>query len=118
MGDPGRSFVGPSLSRDRRRLAFWRTDGGNPDVWLLDVERGVSSRFTFDPADDVYPIWSPDGKSVVFISNRKGAHDLYLKPAADTGREEVLLHTPETKVAKDWSRNGFLLTCSAIRRHL
>ena len=110
VGDPGRGFIGPSLSRDGHRLAFWQTAGGNPDVWLLDVGRGVSSRFTFDPADDVYPIWSPDGKSIVFSSNRKGAHDLYVKPAADTGGEQVLLHTPETKVAMDWSRDGrFLL---------
>jgi Tol biopolymer transport system component len=79
-------------------------------VWLLDVERGVSSRFTFDLSDDVYPIWSPDGKSIVFSSNRTGAHDLYMKPAADTGGEGLLLHMPETQVAMDWSRDGrFLL---------
>jgi eukaryotic-like serine/threonine-protein kinase len=110
VGDPGRGFFGLSLSRDGHRLAFVQAAGGNPDVWLLDVARGVSSRFTFDPADDVYPIWSPDGKSIVFSSNRKGAHDLYGKPAADTGREEVLLPAPETEVAMDWSRDGrFLL---------
>ena len=110
VGNPGRGFTAPSLSRDGHRLAFWQSVGGNPDVWLLDVGRGVSSRFTFDPADDVYPIWSPDGKSIAFSSNRKGAHDLYVKSAADTGREEVLLRTPETEVAVDWSRDGrFLL---------
>jgi Tol biopolymer transport system component len=109
VGDPGRSFFGPALSHDGRRLAFFRL-GGNPDVWLLDVERGVSSRFTSDPGDDVYPIWSPDSKGIVFSSNRKGPHNLYVKPVADTGGEQVLLHTPETEVAMDWSRDGrFLL---------
>jgi Tol biopolymer transport system component len=70
----------------------------------------VSSRFTSDPGDDVYPIWSPDSKGIVFSSNRKGPHNLYVKPVADTGGEQVLLHTPETEVAMDWSRDGrFLL---------
>jgi len=50
---------------------------GSSDIW---VQEGVrNSRFTFDPADDRYPLWSPDGTRLVFASNRSGAYDLYEK---------------------------------------
>ena len=67
------------------------------------------SRFTFDGAPDAYPIWSPDGRRVVFSSNR-GILDLYEKKASGGGTEELLLATPEFKVPTDWSLDGrFLL---------
>ena len=49
-----------------------RAVNGNVDVWLLELGRGVLSRFTSDAADDMFPIWSPDGTRIVFSSNRKG----------------------------------------------
>jgi Tol biopolymer transport system component len=58
-----------------------------------------SSRFTFDPADDRFPIWSPDGARVVFASNRNGTYDLYQKQANGSGNEEVLLQSAENKPA-------------------
>ena len=83
---------------------------GNTDVWLLELGRDVLSRFTFDAAEDSGPIWSSDGSRVVFGSSRKGARDLYQKPAIGAGNEGVLLATPEDKSATDWSLDGrFLL---------
>ena len=83
---------------------------GNTDVWLLDTKRGVLSRFTTDAADDVVPVWSPDGRRVVFSSNRTGVHDLYVKPVTGGGTETLLLSSAEPKLATDWSADGrFLL---------
>ena len=60
-----------------------------------------------DAADDVMPVWSPDGDRIVFSSNRKGVHDLYQKSVSRrAGNEELLLSTPEPKVASDWSADG------------
>ncbi len=68
------------------------------------------NRFTSDPADDVFPVWSPDGGRIVFSSNRSGVHNLYQKSLTGDRDEELLLSTPQAKVATDWSFDGrFLL---------
>ena len=91
-------------------MALHQKVNQNLDVWLLELGRGVLSRFTFDPAIDVFPIWSPDGSRIVFASNRKGPFDLYQKPAIGAGTEELLLATAQEKIPTDWSPDGrFLL---------
>src|SRR5262249_54553510 len=80
------------------------------DVWLLDLVRGGSTRFTSDPANDFAPIWSPDGNQITFSSSRKGHPNLYVKNANSALKEELLLETPNGKVPHDWSKDGrFLL---------
>jgi eukaryotic-like serine/threonine-protein kinase len=111
VGDPvGTSLASPSLSSDGQRVALYRNSDGNTDVWVLETKRGALSRLTSDLADDVAPVWSPDGGRVVFSSNRRGVHDLYQRPLAGGGSEELLLATAQPKLATDWSSDGrFLL---------
>ncbi|HEX2453446.1 MAG TPA: protein kinase [Vicinamibacterales bacterium] len=100
------SLSEPSLSRDGHRVVFYRSMNGSPDIWVLDARRGVFSRFTSDPADDVFPVWSPDGSRIVFSSNRAGVHDLYQKSLIGDRSEELLLSTGQSKGATDWSLDG------------
>jgi Tol biopolymer transport system component len=98
----------PRLSPDGRRVAVSRTVQGNPDIWLLDAAR--STRFTFDSAFDVNPIWSPDSTRIAFASNRAGTMNMYVGPSSDPGRGELLMESPQIQVATDWSTDGrFLL---------
>jgi Tol biopolymer transport system component len=69
----------------------------------------VASRFTFDDALDVSPIWSPDGSRVVFRSSRNGDFDLFEKSASGAGEEQPLLMTSQSKSPLDWSRDGRVL---------
>ncbi len=107
VGDPGESH-NPALSPRGDRLAFDLSDprGGRADVWIRDLARGVSSRFTFGAADEIAPIWSPDGTRIVFSDNRSGSYDLYEKSADGQGDEKLLLHSDDAKFASDWSRDG------------
>ena len=84
---------------------------GNADVWLMETRRGVLSRFTTHPAEDVFPVWSHDGSRIAFASNRSGEVGLYQKAATGIGDEEVLLPPgPVAVLAADWSPDGkFLL---------
>ena len=105
MGAPDENdLFSPRVSPDGRRVAVHRTVQGNTDIWLLDGTR--SSRFTFDAVLDRFPLWSSDGSRIVFDSDRKGARDLYQKPSSGAGAEELLVESPQAKIANDWSADG------------
>jgi Tol biopolymer transport system component/predicted Ser/Thr protein kinase len=108
VGDPG-EYGDMMLSPAGDRLAYVLNDAraGRADIWIRDLARGASSRFTFDPATDILPIWSPDGKTIVFSSDRGGGQfDLYTKAAGGGGQEQPLFQSDELKLASDWSRDG------------
>ena len=97
-----------ALSPEGKRVAVRKVDpqSGNIDIWLLDVAHGVPTRFTFDPATENYPVWSPDGSRIVFNSTRGGVFDLYQKGSGGTGSEELLLKSNLSKFPYDWSADG------------
>ena len=88
-------FQTTSLSPSGKRLAVEVSDPqtGNGDIWIRDLERKVSSRFTFDPGDDAAPLFSPDGETIVFISGRDAGAGLYRKAASGVGEAELLYAT-------------------------
>ncbi len=99
------------LSPNGQRLAEAIQDPQtkNVDIWLLELARGVKTRFTFDPAVEFYPVWSPDDSRIAFSSNQKGHFDIYVKNAAGAGDPELLLASDADKYVTDWSSDGRLL---------
>jgi Tol biopolymer transport system component len=105
-----------SMSPDGRWLAFSRLSetpkGRTADLWLLDLERGVPSRFTSDAMFDLTPVWAPDGRTLAFASNRprsdgsSQAFDVYLKPVEGSGREEFVVGHAFGDPPSDWSADG------------
>jgi eukaryotic-like serine/threonine-protein kinase len=61
------------------------------DIWTIDVKRNLRTRFTFDAADDMSPLWSSDGRDVIFASRKRGRLDIYRKPASGAGNETELI---------------------------
>jgi serine/threonine-protein kinase len=60
-------------------------------IWLIDGARGnAASRLTSDTAPDVDPAWSPDGREIVYVTNRGGRRKLYRQPIAGGPSVEVL----------------------------
>jgi eukaryotic-like serine/threonine-protein kinase len=106
VGEPG-MYTAFNLSHDDKQVALsaFGADSPTQDVWLLDVERGVSSRFTSDPAMDQNAAWSPDDKEIVFSSTRKGAYNLYRKKLVG-GQEERVGRSDQRQWANSWSANG------------
>ena len=95
------------LSPDGRRFVVDRAEreSGNGDLWVSDAA-GNAARLTFDPANDTFPIWSPDGRTIVWASNRDGTYQLYEKSASGSGQDTVLLRSDLFKFPTDWSRDG------------
>jgi Tol biopolymer transport system component len=113
VGDPG-DYYNPTISPDGSRVAVGLGGAAaQRDIWILDVARGTSTRFTFDPAQDDFPAWSPDGKTIVFSSARGGILDLYSGPADSPGQEKLLLHTDEQKLDGRWTKDGRFLLFSS-----
>ena len=98
----------PALSPDEKTLAVTRIDPhvGTRDLWLFDLARGTPSRFTFDPAEETNPTWSPDGAEIAFSSYQKGPLDIYLKAARGPGNAEPLLESGPHKLMERWSPDG------------
>jgi len=92
VGEPA-EYYSTALSPDGKRLAINILDprNGEGDIWIRDLERGVNSRFTFDPENDTDPVWSPDGRTILFASDRNDKHGLYRKDASGAGEPELLL---------------------------
>jgi serine/threonine protein kinase len=101
------TLFNPELSPDGKRAGVTRGPVGAADLWMQEGTR--TSRFTFDPADDRYTIWSPDGAGVVFSSDRAGAYNLYRKPANGSLNEEAVLQSPDFKRPNSWSPDGLYI---------
>ena len=110
VGTPG-IYNNVRLSPDGRRVASDQTDpdGRNSHIWIHELAQGLATtRLTFDPSFHQAPIWSPDGRQILFSSNRGPDYYFYLKNADGSGSEEEVsdLGTVAQANAWDWSRNG------------
>jgi serine/threonine-protein kinase len=101
----------PRFSQDGARLAVDITTGGQlPSIWLVDWERDGLTRLTFGNAADVRPVWTPDGRRIVFTSTReKGPPNLFWQRADGTGEAQRLLDASTTQIAGSWHPNGRIL---------
>lgn len=109
-------FFRLNFSPDRRSLAVSITDqtSSNMDIWTYDVARASRTRFTFDPAVELIAVWSPDGRTLVFGSSRKGHSDLYRKSANSAGAEELLYADNLEKYPMSISPDGRFLLYQAL----
>lgn len=119
LGDVGEEnrYASVRLSPDAKRAAVdIYSNARVGDVWTVEFATGRSSRLTFDRNDTSVTVWSPDGRQVVYSSDRTGVRQLYRRDSAGGGREERLTNTQNDTFATDWSRDGSLLLCSELNQ--
>jgi Tol biopolymer transport system component len=109
--DTREPYSSPKLSPDGDRIAVHRLDvaqTGIMSTWLLDLVRsGTASRLTFGIGSKWMPVWSPDGRRLVFsLDQQPQDYGLYWKDASGAGNEELLLKTSDLAAPTDWSRDG------------
>ena len=103
FGDPAPMF-NPALSPDETRVAVEIDDPQTTraDIWMIDLRRGAQSRLTFDESSDVQPLFSPDGKQIVFSSLRGGDYDIFVKNSDGGGATSLMLDSPNRVHATSW----------------
>lgn len=86
----------PAISPDGRTLVF--THQG--DLWRVPVQGGVAVQLTTHAAHDYRPVWSPDGRSIAFASDRYGNFQIFIMPADGGEPRRLTFHsTDETPYA-------------------
>ncbi|HLE20683.1 MAG TPA: hypothetical protein VJB88_06150, partial [Vicinamibacteria bacterium] len=100
------TYANPRLSPDGKRLSLTVLRNNNWDIWVYDIERGVSTRLTFEESSETEQIWSPDGEYLVFSSDRDGADSLYRKRSDGSGELERLTESQQAQWASSWSPDG------------
>jgi len=99
--EPRPYFTEPALSPDRAEIAF--ASGG--DIWTAPFAGGDARILVSHPASDSHPIFSPDGRTLAFISDRTGGGDIYLLTLA-TGDLHRLTFEDGNELLDGWSRDG------------
>ncbi|HEX7877974.1 MAG TPA: hypothetical protein VF720_01115, partial [Candidatus Eisenbacteria bacterium] len=95
LNTPASAFH-PALSPDGRRLVFRAMDevSRSRDLWLCDVTRDVSTRFSYEPANENYPVWAPDGRAVFYYSDAAGGVGIYRKEVTGAGLSTQVAASP------------------------
>lgn len=97
----------PRISPDGRKLAVSKVSGpSSSTIWILDLDRGTSSRLTFSPGRNDLPAWSPDGKFIVFVSTQGGNRHIYQQAVNGTGAATSLVIGDADEILPSWSSDG------------
>ncbi len=111
FGSPAQ-YSGMTLSPDQTKAALTLNDSaGGSNIWIAELERGVTSRLTFGRGRELFPLWSPDGTRIVFTLQRPDfTGQLYKKASNGAGAAEPLLIGDDAvKFPTEWSRDGKIL---------
>ena len=97
-----RRYWRPAVSPDGERVVVEVSTGlsgaeNSSHLWMIDRRRVSAQPFTFDGATNWAPVWSRDGQSIVFLSDRDKVFGIYRKPA-DGSREPELIHRSNLEV--------------------
>jgi len=91
------------------RLTMMIHDDTQWDVWVYDWLRAALSRLTFDPGIDWRPVWTPDGRRIVFSSSRSGQRNLWWRRSDGSGDAERLTEGENAQFAYSWHPRGRVL---------
>lgn len=105
---------GFDLSSDGKKLLLALPDrrNGTFDIWILEIERNLRTRFTFNPETELLPLWSGDGNWIYFASDRTGHAQIFRKRVSGTGVSELLFEDTGECYPASISKDGKTLVYS------
>jgi serine/threonine-protein kinase len=113
LAAPVRDYGNPRLSPDGRRVALTVT-AGESHIWIFDIVRDAFVRLTFE-GRNAWPVWSRDGREMIYASNRSGTSwDIFRKATDGVGVEASILVKPLLQIPHAVSDDGRLLALTEI----
>ncbi len=106
LPEPPREYRHPRFSPDGSLLATDFVDNNNRDLWIYDFARSTQTRLTFSDGFDAAPVWSPDGKSLIYASAVGSVANLFRIAADGSGQPERLTESNMPQQPTDWSPDG------------
>ncbi len=91
---PLRAYGLPRISPDGTRVVIAIYDQENTEIWIWDLARETLRRLTFSPGMDGMPFWTPDGRQIIFHSERTGVGNIYGQAADGNGTADPLTTSP------------------------
>ncbi|MBK5293246.1 MAG: PD40 domain-containing protein, partial [Acidobacteriia bacterium] len=100
-----------------RRAAYDKREGGNSDIWTMDLEREVTSRHTFEPRLNGSPVWSPDDRQMAYVGGDL-MRSVFLRATDGSGARNLLATMQDASLLRttDWSRDGRFLLLTTIQK--
>jgi DNA-binding winged helix-turn-helix (wHTH) protein/Tol biopolymer transport system component len=96
----------PEFSPDGNRIAMDIRREGHSDIWVYDLARDASTRVTTDTTNEEHPVWTPDGRRIVYrsfgSSINPAGHTLSWKRADGTGEAQVLITSNGPLMPGSW----------------
>jgi serine/threonine-protein kinase len=105
-------YYTPRFSPDGKRLAFGMSNGHGTDLWVKDLGGDTPSHLTFLAGDNAWPVWTPDGKGIVFVSANPAGPGLYWIRSDGGGEPQRLTDAKEVQRANSFSPDGKRLAFS------
>jgi serine/threonine protein kinase/Tol biopolymer transport system component len=107
--DTLRGYVTAAISPDGQKIAV-NINAANNDIWIYHIARGVLTRLTFGGGNNDWPLWSPDGRFVIYSAEKGQSINLFRKPWDGSGNEERLTSSTGTQIPFSLTPDGGLLT--------
>jgi serine/threonine-protein kinase len=108
-----RSYARPRLSPHKDRIAVEVTERADrattTHIWVINAATGIGQQITYEGNRNQFPVWSPDGATVVFSSNRDEKWGIYRKAIDNSGPAELVAALGQRAVPTDISSTGILL---------
>ena len=99
------SYGSIALSPDRNRIATYM-NAANDDVWVYDIRRRLGTRFTFGGGNNWYPLWTPDGRHIIYTAERGGPANLFWRSVDGSAPEQRLAASGEAQYPTACSLDG------------
>jgi eukaryotic-like serine/threonine-protein kinase len=115
LGAPPMPYLYPRISPDGKRVAVdVRGNDAIRDVWIWDLRRATLEMFTKDPSGNPIAAWSPDGRHLVFGSERSGVSNVYRQAADGSGEPEHLIDSEALQMPISYTPDGRLLVSVGV----
>jgi serine/threonine-protein kinase len=108
------NYFTPRLSPDGKRLAFAKGNSQGTDIWVKDLQRDTATQLSFLTGENRNPVWTPDGKEIVFRSQNPQNPGLYCIRSDGSGEAERLTNGSDLSIPSCFSPDGRRLAFETI----